>query len=603
MRKLPDTTTFAGEWRLHRRDGGQRWASITTQAIVENGRSARLCIAHDVTEYHETEEKTRAILDQAADAILTVDIDGVVESVNPAAERMFSYDADEMVGTDVRLLMADSDHAGPRGSLQTEQREALRLGHELTGRRGDGTTFPLELTVTEVELGARTISTVVARDVSERKAYERRLAHQGSHDALTGLANRVSFMDQLAHAIAKTNGTGRRPAVLLCDLDRFKVVNDGLGHSTGDALLFTVANRFRSAINDRGVVARFGGDEFVILVEHVASESDARVIADTLLDTLREPITIGGDEIVVSASLGIAVADGSNATPEALVRDADVAMYRAKARGGGFHETFDADLRRQALKRMDTESALRRGTALREFIVHYQPEVHLATDRVVGVEALVRWDHPDHGVTSPADFLPVAEETGLIVAIGEQVFEQACRQAAVWYERLGDRAPTVWVNLSARQLASPALVGTVTEAVRSILPSTAVLGLEITETDIVPDDENSRRTVQQLSELGIRLAIDDFGTGFASLSYLWRFPADVVKIDASFVRRLEEEREATVLIAAMIQLAHSLGKTTVAEGVETDEQLMRLRRLGCDAVQGYLLGRPAAAADIDHLLR
>jgi EAL domain-containing protein (putative c-di-GMP-specific phosphodiesterase class I) len=277
-------------------------------------------------------------------------------------------------------------------------------------------------------------------------------------------------------------------------------------------------------------------------------------------------------------------------------------MYRAKATGHSGHEVFDAELRRAALQRLETESALRRGMGLQEFVVHYQPEIDLESNRIVGVEALVRWDHPDHGITTPATFLPVAEETGLIVAIGEQVFAQACRQAADWHQRFGASAPIMWVNVSARQLASPMLVDVVREAIERYLPSPSALGLEITETDIVPDDSLSKRTMSELTDLGVRIAIDDFGTGFASLSYLWRFPATVVKIDRTFVKRLEQEREATVLIAAMIQLAHSLGKTTVAEGVETEEQLARLRRLGCDTAQGYLLGRPVPGREIDGLL-
>ena len=340
----------------------------------------------------------------------------------------------------------------------------------------------------------------------------------------------------------------------------------------------------------------------MILAEELADDHDAIVVAEKLAAALAAPISIGNQEIVVSASVGIAVADPETGTPETLVRDADVAMYRAKATGRSRHEVFDADLRRQALQRLDTESALRRGMGLQEFVVYYQPEIDLATNRIVGVEALVRWDHPDHGITAPATFLPVAEETGLIVAIGEQVFTQACVQAADWHARFGDAAPTMWVNVSARQLASPVLVEVVRAAIETYLPSASALGLEITETDIVPDDALSKKTMSDLNDLGVRIAIDDFGTGFASLSYLWRFPATVVKIDRSFVKRLEQEREATVLIAAMIQLAHSLGKTTVAEGVETEEQLSRLRRLGCDTVQGYLLGRPVPGNEIDRLL-
>jgi diguanylate cyclase (GGDEF)-like protein/PAS domain S-box-containing protein len=523
--------------------------------------------------------------------------------MNPAAERMFGHQTDEVVGTDVGLLMEPSeDTSGLGGGVQLDTRAGLRLGREVVGRRADGTTFPLELSVTEVELGDRTICTVVARDVTERKAFERRLTHQGTHDALTGLPNRMLFMDRLAHALATASRNKRPMAVLFCDIDRFKVINDSLGHTAGDALLFAVAGRFRGALRTSDTVARFGGDEFVILAEDLADEADAVVVAEKLAEALREPIAIGSQEIFVSSSIGIAVADPETATPETLVRDADVAMYRAKAKGRARHEQFDADLRRQALQRMDTESALRRGMGLQEFVVHYQPEIDVESGQVVGVEALVRWDHPDHGLTAPANFLPVAEETGLIVAIGESVFHQACVQAARWHERFGERAPTMWVNVSARQLASPMLIEVVRAAVEAYLPSPAALGLEITETDIVPDDDMSRRTMRDLTELGVRIAIDDFGTGFASLSYLWRFPAQVVKIDRSFVRRLDEEREATVLVAAMIQLAHSLGKTTVAEGVETEEQLARLRTLGCDAVQGYLLGRPAAADVIEQLL-
>jgi diguanylate cyclase (GGDEF)-like protein/PAS domain S-box-containing protein len=603
LRGTPEATAFLGEWRHRRKDGSTRWVLVTTQPVEHGGRPGQLTVAHDITAQHDHEARTRAILDHAADAILTIDLDGLVESVNPAAERMFGQRADQIVGTDVhRLMEPTEDDSGVGAGVRVTTRNGLRLGREVVGRRHDRTTFPLELAVTEVELGDRTICTVVARDVTERKAFERRLTHQGTHDALTGLPNRVLFMDRLAQALATASRSRRPLAVLFCDIDRFKVINDSLGHTAGDALLFAVAGRFRGALRGSDTVARFGGDEFVILAEELTDEADAVVVAEKMAEALREPIAIGSQEIVVSASIGIAVADPKTATPETLVRDADVAMYRAKTKGRARHEQFDADLRRQALQRMETESALRRAMGLQEFVVHYQPEIDVESGQIVGVEALVRWDHPDHGLTAPANFLPVAEETGLIVAIGEQVFHQACAQAARWHERLGDRAPTMWVNVSARQLASPMLVDVVRSAVEAFLPHPSSLGLEITETDIVPDDELSKRTMEDLTELGVRIAIDDFGTGFASLSYLWRFPADVVKIDRSFVRRLEEEREATVLIAAMIQLAHSLGKTTVAEGVETQEQLQRLRRLGCDAVQGYLVGRPAPGAEIDKLL-
>jgi diguanylate cyclase (GGDEF)-like protein/PAS domain S-box-containing protein len=581
-----------GEVRHRTRDGGQRVVDLAHHDLVHDGRPARLTVIDDLGLRRDAEARLRAIIDDAADAILTIDGSGCIEIANPATSRMFGYGVDELAGAHIDSLL-DSDHDSSGG----RQRTRVQLGREATGRRRDGTTFPLELSVTETSVDGRTVATVVARDVTERKAFERRLAHQGTHDALTGLPNRTLFMDRVGHALAASRRTHRPMAVLFCDVDRFKVVNDSLGHTAGDALLYAVAARFRRAVRTSDTVARFGGDEFVILAEDLANEADATVVAEKLANALREPIRIGSNEIVVTSSIGIAMPEDSS-TPETLVRDADVAMYRAKGRGRARHERFDSQLRAQALERLDIESALRRAVGLEEFLVHYQPEVDLDTERVVGVEALVRWDHPDKGLTSPAAFLPIAEETGLIVDIGYEVFRKAGLQYKAWHDRLGDLTPTMWVNVSSRQLAMPELVPHLRAVTEEFLPSPACLGIEITETDIVPDDERVARTMRDLTDLGVRIAIDDFGTGFASLSYLWRFPADVVKIDQTFVRRLEEEREATVLIAAMIQMAHSLGKSTVAEGVETAEQLTRLKRLECDVVQGYFLGRPAAGADV-----
>jgi predicted signal transduction protein with EAL and GGDEF domain len=348
-------------------------------------------------------------------------------------------------------------------------------------------------------------------------------------------------------------------------------------------------------------VARFGGDEFVVLIENLSGASDAMRVAEQLTRSLDEPVRIGSQDIHVTASIGIAVGRPGRDTAEALVRDADVAMYRAKRNGRARFEVFDSDLRKQALERLEIESAMRTGIDRHEFVVHYQPEIELRTNRIVGLEALVRWERPGDSTRSPGAFLPVAEETGLIVQLGESILEQACAEAQRWHHELGDRAPVVWVNVSARQLASLDLLPMVERAVRS-LPTPSALGLEITETDIVPDDDLNRRVMSALVDIGVRLAIDDFGTGFASLSYLWRFPAHVVKIDQSFVRRMQDDNDARVLVRAMIEMAHSLGKTVVAEGVETTEQLETLRELGADTVQGYLLARPQPASSIDALL-
>jgi len=585
---------YEGEWQHRRRDGSTFPAFVATSEILHEGRPARITLVHDLSAERENDARTRAIVDNAADAILTIDLDGLIESVNPSAERMFGHPASRLVGAPVSNLMKSTDGTPLEGPVPA-------FGREVVGIRADGSTFPLELAVQDVELGDRTVSTVIARDITERKALETRLTSQATHDALTGLPNRLLLMDRLTLALSRAERTGRSVAVLFCDLDRFKVVNDSLGHTAGDALLFTTANRFKSAVRTADTVARFGGDEFVVLVENLADDTDALRVAEQLSRSLDEPVRIGSQDIHVTASIGIAVGHAGRDTAEGLVRDADVAMYRAKSAGRARYEMFDTDLRRQALERLEIESAMRTGIDDEQFVVHYQPEIELASGAIVGVEALVRWEQPGSGMRSPGLFLPVAEETGLIVPLGESILRQACAEAQRWHAELGERAPTVWVNISAKQLASLDLIPMIESAVRT-LPTARALGLEITETDIVPDDDLSRRTMDALVDIGVKLAIDDFGTGFASLSYLWRFPAHVVKIDQSFVRRMEDDREAVVLVRAMIDMAHSLGKTIVAEGVETDAQLQLLKELGADTVQGYLLGRPQPARQIDALL-
>jgi diguanylate cyclase (GGDEF)-like protein/PAS domain S-box-containing protein len=572
-----------GEHVARRADGSTIAATITSTPVHHDGRPALLC----------TVRETRTIVDGATDAILTIDIDGRIGSVNPAAIAMFGRD--DLVGASVSDLLTAADGGTWSGPFPAS-------GRDVVGHRGDGSTFPLELSVAAVDLGASTVSTVVARDLTERRALEQRVTSQATHDPLTGLPNRLLLLDRLASALARAERSGTPCAVLYCDVDRFKVINDSLGHTAGDALLFGIATRLRDAVRTGDTVARFGGDEFVVLAEGLADEGDAVRVADTLSRALDEPFRVGPNTLHVTASIGIAVGRPGRDVPDGLVRDADVAMSRAKRSGRARYEVFDADLRRQAMERLQIEGDLRRGLRGHEFVVYYQPEVSATTGRVVGLEALVRWDRPGAGQRSPAAFLPVAEETGLIVPIGEAVLEQACTEARGWHAALGDRAPTVWVNISARQLASIDLVALVERATREWLPAPGLLGLEITETDLVPDDDMSQRTMAALVDIGVTLAIDDFGTGYASLSYLQRFPADVVKVDQSFVRTLGEDRDATVLVKAMIDMAHSLGKKIVAEGVETDEQLARLRRLGADTLQGYLISPPRPARQIDALL-
>lgn len=416
-------------------------------------------------------------------------------------------------------------------------------------------------------------------------------------DPLTGLPNGLFFVHHLDMAMREAAETGGLVALFSLDL----VGARDLKGRTRTAVLSEVADRLVAVVNERGTVARLDDDQFAVVVDELASEVDAVVLGKQMQRSISEAIRARGDDLELSSAIGIAVSGGEPDTPESVERQADVARLAAHRTPDGI-AMFDPDVYGDALRAIDIEEALRAGLEHHQFVVHYQPLIELESGRLVGLEALVRWDRPDVGLMAPGQFLPAAEETGLILQIGREVLDLVLADARRWEEAVGTQAPTVWIDVSARQLADPEFAGTVLSAARQQLAQPSSLGVELTESDIVTYDDDFRRSIDDLVRGGVRVAIDDFGTGFASLSYLWRFPADVIKIDRSFVARLEQEREATVLIAAMIQLAHSLGKRVVAEGVETDEQLSRLRRLGCDAAQGYLLARPVPASEIDKLI-
>jgi diguanylate cyclase (GGDEF)-like protein len=389
--------------------------------------------------------------------------------------------------------------------------------------------------------------------------------------------------------------------VLFIDLDRFKLINDGRGHDAGDKLLVTVANRLRQVVRAGDVVARFGGDEFVVVCEDQTAAFEAALVAERITEALREPVVVDGQEIFLSASIGIAVANGT-CSPDSLLRDADAAMYRAKDRGRARSEFFDATMRTEAIEHLETQSALHRAVERDELRLHYQPVVELESGAVVGVEALVRWDHPALGLVPPGAFIPLAEETGLIVPIGAWVLDEAVAQLARWRERSWGRSLTVNVNLAARQLRQPDLVPALMRTLLTSGVEPASLCLELTETTFMEDGGGHRETLAGIRSLGVGLAIDDFGTGYSSLTYLKRFPVNVLKIDQAFVRGLGEDASDTAIVKSVIDLAHALGLVVVAEGVETGDQVSHLRRLGCDLAQGYFFARPQPAADLERLL-
>jgi diguanylate cyclase (GGDEF)-like protein/PAS domain S-box-containing protein len=438
----------------------------------------------------------------------------------------------------------------------------------------------------------------------ERKEFEDRLAHQSMHDPLTGLPNRTLFLDRLAQAVARCRRTEAQVAVLFFDLDRFKVVNDSLGHDAGDELLVDVARRLESVVRPGDTVARFGGDEFTVLCEDLPFD-DARAraleIAQRLSVALNTPFTLQTHETFLSASIGISLALHGDERPEELLRDADAAMYHAKELGRGRVEVFDDELRTRALDRHATETALHQALQRGEFCLFFQPIVSLDQGRCVGVEALVRWQHPGRGLVPPNEFIPLAEETGLIVELGAWVLEEAARHAARW--QLDHDDPfLVAVNLSARQLAQPDLVERVAAVIERTGASADNLCIEITESVLMDDAESTIATIARLRDIGVRMSIDDFGTGYSSLGYLKRFPVDIVKIDRSFVDGLGTDNGDTAIVRAVIELAHALDMRVVAEGVEREEQLVELVERGCDEAQGYYFAPPQPADDVRELL-
>lgn len=557
-----------------------------------------------LTAASDSERRIRAVVETAAEGIITIDDHGLIESCNAAAEAMFGHRAGDLLGSSIVVLMPEpyrDAHLAGLARRRTGGPQATTLEAELEGLRKDGTIFPMSLSVSEVVAGGRVTFTGILRDMSERHAFEVQLEHQATHDPLTGLPNRVLLLDRLGQALARAARSGNATAMLFIDLDRFKVVNDGLGHDVGDRLLAEVAHRLRDSVRGFDTVARFGGDEFVVLCDEVDDTATLVALAQRIADALKHPFVLDGTEIYVTASTGIALAEGTD-TPTDLLRKADVAMYRAKAAGGDDFAIFDGAMQAWADTRLDTESALRGAIGREELRVHYQPVYELPGGHPTGVEALVRWERPGLGLVPPAQFIGVAEETGAIVEIGTWVLEEACAQAVRWQHEQHASDLSMSVNVSTRQLGSPGFVDVVAEALARTGLEPAGLILEITESVLVEDAVQAQAVLRELKALGVRLALDDFGTGHSSLVYLLRFPIDVLKVDRSFVQEVHSTGEGSTIVGAVIALAHGLGMTVVAEGVETAEHLEALARLGCDYAQGYHLARPGPPSEISRLL-
>ncbi len=434
------------------------------------------------------------------------------------------------------------------------------------------------------------------REAAELAAVE--IEHLAYHDALTGLPNRPLFMDRLIIALAQASRAHQKLAVFFLDLDRFKDINDSLGHTTGDTLLKAVAERVRRCVREGDTVARFGGDEFTLMIPKLENIEDAAKIAQKIIDTLKIPFVIGDRELFVTTSIGVSISPGDGTDPETLVRNADTAMYRAKDQGRDNYQLYAPAMNARALERLALENTLRKAVSQNELVLFYQPQVDARTRAVIGVEALIRWRHPELGLLSPAIFIGVAESSGLIVPIGEWIMRTACRQIRIWQRRI-DHDFRVSVNLSARQFQQPDLLDMIRSAIEEAGVQPSALEVEITESNAMQNAENTMYLLRELKALGVRISMDDFGTGYSSLNYLKRFPIDTLKLDKSFIKDVTTDPSDAAIVSAVIRMAHSLNLQVVAEGVERDEQLDFLVRENCDTIQGFLFSPPLPVEQLE----
>jgi diguanylate cyclase (GGDEF)-like protein/PAS domain S-box-containing protein len=595
--------------RTHQRRSG-KLREVEVSLIPHRDEAGRVlgiyAVALDVTSRHRRDEALRLrnrALEASVNSVMIVEPDAggpKVVYVNPAFERITGYTPGEVIGRSPRFLHRDD--SGQPGLEML--RAALREGREGTARirnyRKDGTMFWLDLRVAPVRDDAGQVTHYVSAgsDVTDRVRYEEEIERHANYDTLTGLPNRNLLNDRLAQAIVKSERSRLPVGVMYVDLDHLKRINDSLGHAMGDAVIAAVGARLAEAVRTGDTVARVGGDEFVIVLADLKREEDAVVVASKVINCIGTPLKIEAHEFVLTASLGLAIHPKDGADPATLLRNADTALYRAKEQGRDCFRFFAAEMNERVVRFMTVEEDMRKGLEANEFWLQYQPIVRLAGGEQVGREALVRWRRPDGSVVPPADFIPVAEESGLIVPLGRWIFDSAMRQAALW-NRGRREALSVSINLSARQFRDPALVDTIRAAITDSGIEPSLIKLEITESAVMQDVDSAERRMHEMKQLGVRISLDDFGTGYSSLAYLKRFPIDTLKIDRSFVRDLPGDTDDLAISRAVIELARGLGMEVIAEGVETREQADVLAASGCEFAQGYYFGRPMDPGQLD----
>ncbi|MEM8640475.1 MAG: EAL domain-containing protein [Cyanobacteria bacterium P01_G01_bin.54] len=598
--------------RNYRKDGTPFWNTVDIAPIFnEQGYLTHFVgIQTDITQRYQaelarqaSEEKYRQIVETTTEGIWLVDQDGRTSFVNAQMAQMLGYTPEAMLGKTFLDFMDESAQRGACQALAQSASDPTQTYHDFCFRRQDGQILWGRLSLSalfedQVYLG----SLAMVTNITDRKRAEDQLEYLAYYDSLTDLPNRTRFMEALSQAI-ETAATPDQFAVCFLDLDNFKIINDGLGHAVGDQLLVALAQRLRHCLRPQDLLARLSGDEFTILLPELPDRTTATALLDRLNQALKAPFTFDDYEIVSSISIGVVFFDPSYTRSADLLRDADTAMYRAKAKGKGQYSIFDQQMRQEVLDHLYLENELRKAIDYQEFTLYYQPIIDLQSGTLCGFEALIRWHHPDHGLVSPDQFIPIAEDTGLILPIGEWVLKAACEQMTAWYQQFPTAQQlTLNINLSAQQFSQPKLVNQLQHCLAKTPVPPHRFKLEITESAVMEDAKRAQWILKQLKDQGLQLCIDDFGTGYSSLSYLHRFPVDTLKIDRSFIHRLESHYEDAQIVQAIIALAHNLKMNVVAEGIERPEQVQYLQPLGCEQGQGFLFSRPLTPAAATQLI-
>lgn len=594
---------------LRHKDGSRAWASTSAHIIYDkdNQPNGIEGIARNVTELksHILQlNKLTNVLNHTADMVMVTDTNGVIEYVNQQFETVTGYTSEEVCGKYPSLLSSGKQSDDTYKELWETIKSGKKYENVIINKRKDGSLFYEEKTISPLTDDNDNILYFIStsKDVTKRIESEQKLAHLAHHDALTGLPNRTLIIDRLKQALFHAELHNRLVAVMFLDLDHFKKINDSYGHNVGDELLIQITDRLSGSVRSEDTVGRYAGDEFVILLDDINNEHHISILAQKLVDTLNEEFNVFGRKLRISASIGVSFYPTDGKTSDELIRNADIAMYRAKEMGKNTYQFYSHDLSAKIFERLTLESHLRHALDKNEFVLYYQPQVDMRTNKIMAVEALIRWQHPYMGLVSPNNFITLLEETGLIEPVGNWIIRTACEQLKQWHDT-GLEPLRMSINLSSRQFNNPDLYRNVNEILRHTRVNPEFLEFEITESMLMRNASSIVTSLESLSKLGIHFAIDDFGTGYSSLNYLRRFPIDTIKIDQSFIRDVPDNADDAAITQAIIGLAKSLSLKVIAEGVENKKQLAFLEQYECYCIQGYYFGSPLQAGEIAGMLQ